>query len=136
MISIIGTGLSLAILSAVMQIRSHSVSTWLSLVGILLNRIFFSVGLGPLPTVVAAEILPFPIRGRGLAAAIATGEIVKIISVTTFLPLTKAIHPSYLYGSLSLIMFVGFASTLALLTETKGKPLDTSKIEPTSPPSI
>lgn len=130
LVSIMGTGLSLLVMAVVMQVRAHRVSTWLSLAAILLNRIFFSVGLGPLPAVIAAEVLPFNARGKGLAAAVAMGEIFKIVSVTAYLPLTTAVHPSYLYGGLALGMFLGFFYMVTALTETRGTPLDAIHIQP------
>ena len=138
LVSMVGSGLSLIVMASVVQnpaagngcSSSASLNMWLSLAGILLNRVFFSIGLGPLPTVVAAEILPFRIRGKGLAAAIGMGEVCKIISVTAFLPLTQAISPSYLYGGLAVGMFAGFASMVGCLYETKGSQLDTQQVPP------
>lgn len=129
LVSIIGTALSLVVLAAMIRIVNARISTWFSLTGILLNRIFYSIGLGPLPAVVAAEILPFNIRGKGLAASMAVGEVFKILSVTAFLPLIKILHPSYLYGTLAIFMVVGFVYTVGQLKETKGKPLDVSLSE-------
>lgn len=133
LVSVVGSGLSLVVMASVLHSNSLHVSTWFSLSGILLNRIFFSVGLGPLPAVVAAEILPFNVRGKGLAAAIAMGEIFKIVSVFSFLPLIQFIHPSLIYGSLAASMFLGFIYLVSTLSETKGTHMDAIHIKPSSP---
>lgn len=128
--SMAGTAFSLFFLACILRFAQPGLKTWLSLVGILLNRVFFSAGLGPLPAVVAAEILPFPIRGRGLAAAIAMGEMFKIVSVISFLPLTKVVHPSIIYFTLGVVMCFGFLHMLVILYETKGSPLDAIRVAP------
>jgi MFS family permease len=136
LVSMFGTGISLVLLAAMVQINHVHVSIAFSIVAILLNRIFFSVGLGTLPPVVAAEILPFSIRGRGLAAASALGEVIRIISVVSFLPISRSLHPSLIYAALACIMFAGFGGMMALLRETKGLSMDVLHIDsvPPSPP--
>lgn len=142
LISIAGSGVSLIILATMVCLGAeHRACIWFSLTGIVLNRIFFSIGLGPLPSVVGAEVLPFAVRGRGLSAAMAVGEAVKIVAVTLFLPLTKSVHPAFIYGSLAFAMLLGFIYTLAQLKETKAKSLDLLPLPPppkgpvTIPPS-
>lgn len=123
--SLFGSGLSLVLLAAVSAFgKVGRMITWLSLVGILLNRIFFSVGLGPLPTVVTAEILPYAVRGRGLSATMSIAEVIKIIFVMAFLPLVGVLNVAYLYGFLAISMFVGFLYILLVLRETRGKSID------------
>ena len=136
LVSLFGTGISLVLLAAMVQVNHVHVSIAFSILAILLNRIFYSVGLGPMPPVIAAEILPFAIRGRGLAIATALGEIVKIVAVVSFLPLSRSLHPSLIYAVLACIMFAGFGGTIALLNETKGESMDVLQISRNSSPRI
>lgn len=129
LISLAGIAASLYILAAVMQIHPHKTCTTLSLIGILLNRIFFSVGIGPLPIVVSAEILPSAIRGRGLAVAMGLSGSIKILAVTAFWPIINAAHPTYLYLTLAIITTVGLVYMAISLGETTGTPLDVVEIE-------
>lgn len=133
LVSIAGTAISLVILAAVMQIHPHQVCSHLSLVGIFLNRVFFSIGLGSLPIVISAEILPSAIRGRGLALALALSGFLKIIAVTAFWPIINAAHPAYLYSSLAVIMIIGFIYVAVEMGETMGTPLDATTVEPEQP---
>ncbi|GJN32901.1 hypothetical protein PR202_gb21443 [Eleusine coracana subsp. coracana] len=85
---------------------------------------FFSVGLGPVPGVYAAEIFPLRVRALGFAVCVACNRVVSGAVSMTFLSLSSAITIGgsfFLYAGMATLAWVLF---YACLPETRGRTLE------------
>ncbi|KAL6875598.1 hypothetical protein ACP4OV_013111 [Aristida adscensionis] len=85
---------------------------------------FFSIGLGPVTAVYAAEILPPPVRALGLALGMMCNRVAASVASMTFLSLSKAITIGgcfFLYAGIAALACVFF---FACLPETRGRTLE------------
>ena len=97
---------------------------WLALICIVVFRCFFSIGLGPVPSILSSEILPYQIRARGLSLASALNWIVNYIITANFLAWVDAVGITYVYLIYACFALVTFVFTWLVIPETKGKSLE------------
>lgn len=126
LISEMGIGVSLIIIALATGLENYGVQFYMLLAGIVLHRAFFASGMGPVPTVLVSETLPFHIRGRGLALALSINWGLNFLVTATF-PFFFAFSPAFVYWVFSACAFVGFAFVYIYVIETKGASLE--KIE-------
>ncbi|KAA0054004.1 putative inositol transporter 2 isoform X1 [Cucumis melo var. makuwa] len=97
---------------------------WLALLGLALYIVFFSLGVGPVPWLVNAEI--YPLRYRGVCGGIAATAnwISNLVVAQSFLSLTQSIGPSWTFLIFGLISVVTILFVLTCVPETKGVPIE------------
>jgi len=98
--------------------------TWLSVGSVLVFMAAFSVGVGPVAWLLAAEVFPNHLRAKGMSLAAFTNRMTSALVALTFLPLSDLLGlPGYyvLFGSLTALTAVG---AYAGCPETKGKTLE------------
>lgn len=97
---------------------------WLALLGLALYIVFFSLGVGPVPWLVNAEI--YPLRCRGVCGGIAATAnwISNLVVAQSFLSLTQSIGPSWTFLIFGLISVVTILFVLTCVPETKGVPIE------------
>ncbi|XP_073140664.1 sugar transporter ERD6-like 6 [Henckelia pumila] len=95
----------------------------LSVIGVLLMVVFFSLGLGPIPWLMMSEILPAKIKGLGgSVATLANWFFCWIITMTAPLLLAWSIGGSFTIYTIMTIITVAFVAIW--VPETKGKTLE------------
>lgn len=101
-------------------------ASYVSIVAVYLYAVFYCVGWGPLPWVVAAEVAPNHVRTAALAVAIGVNWLFSFtVSKLTPIMLNKITYGTYLvFGVLCLLMAIW---TYFFLPETKGYALEDIK---------
>jgi SP family galactose:H+ symporter-like MFS transporter len=90
---------------------------------------FFSLGLGPVPWLMNAEIFPLSVRGKAMSIAVASNWLFNFLIAQTFLSLVKFM------GSAGVFLLFAIFSILALIfvrrfvPETKGKSLEEIELQ-------
>merc|ERR1712107_443850 len=100
-VGLVGMAFSLHMLALVFQLP-EALEGWLSLVAILLFRIFFSISLGPLPYIITAEVFPAGFRASGVSLCWAMNWFANFIVSLTFLPLMDQLTPTWTF-----VMYAG-----------------------------
>lgn len=90
------------------QYFDGSMQTKAMILGVIMFRVFYSLGLGPIPLVLASEILPFKIRGRGLAISTLLHSVLGFALTASFPALTNAVGEASVYWALAAISFCGY----------------------------
>ena len=98
--------------------------THLCVSSILTFRCFYSVGLGSIPAVLVAEILPYQVRGRGLSLASMVNWISNYIVTSSFLDWLHRFGPTAVYGMYTAVALCAILFTQQFVWETKGKSLE------------
>lgn len=94
---------------------------WLPLTSLLIFTVGYNVGMGPIPFVVSAELLPS--QSRGLATAIVI-EFYYILSISTtilFGYITESLGWTSSYSLFAVICLIGLLFISIIVPETKGK---------------
>lgn len=102
---------------------SHSsvIQTTLFIVGIIGHRMSFSFGLGPVPTVLISEILPFSIRGRALSLVLAFNWFCNFVVAATFPILMGSLLPHWIvFMVFALLGILSWMYMHENVEETKG----------------
>lgn len=97
---------------------------WLLLAGVVLHRAAFASGMGPVPTVLVAELLPFTIRGRGLALCQGINWALNFVVTLAFPQLFAEYNPAFIYWGFAAISIVGLIFISLAVPETKGASLE------------
>jgi len=102
---------------------------WLSLVSLLVYVAFFSLGWGPLPWVITAEVLP--VRAKSLAGGIATASnwFTAFLTTKEFEDLELALDRFGAFWLFAGVCLVGVAFVFFFVPETKGKSLEEIEAE-------
>ena len=95
----------------------------ISVVVILLTRLSFSIGLGPVVPIYAAEVLPNELRSRGMSLAVFMNWFCNMTITFTFLPLSNLIGTARMFLFYGCISAVGAAILYLTMHETKGRTL-------------
>ena len=103
---------------------SREVWQWIAFMALVLYMFFNQVGLGPLATVVTAEIVPDAVRGLAMGIGMTGSGIFGTVTTLELLPLAKSVgYSSVFFGyactNVAIGLFVAFC-----LTETAGKSLE------------
>jgi MFS family permease len=85
---------------------------------------FFSIGLGPIPSVYTTEILPLQVRALGFAVGVACNRLTSGVISMTFLSLSKAITIGASFLLYAGIAALGCVFFFTYLPETRGRTLE------------
>jgi len=97
---------------------------WLAGIGMLTFRAAFSMGLGPIPLMIASEIYPLRIRGKAMAIAGMVNWLFNFGITQTYLDLMTHIGACFTYGIYLIITILCIVFTATVVPETKGKSLE------------
>ncbi|XP_024081481.1 facilitated trehalose transporter Tret1-like isoform X2 [Cimex lectularius] len=108
-----------------MKDRGNDVSSysWIPLMSVVVYIIFFSVGFGPIPWIMTAEIFPQEIKAVGCGLAVVVNWTMVFAVTKLFQPLLFYIGTAYTFWLFGSATFVGLAFVFFLVIETKGKSL-------------
>ncbi|XP_067126549.1 solute carrier family 2, facilitated glucose transporter member 8-like [Centruroides vittatus] len=105
--------------------KSYQVQySWISLVSLVVFIASFSIGMGPIPWLMVAEMVPQ--RVRSLVSAVATGFNWTLVFIITFnfAKMSIAFHPYGVYWFYASNCFLCVLFSWFILPETKGKKLE------------
>lgn len=101
--------------------NSSQIQSFLFIIGIIGHRMSFSFGLGPVPTVLISEILPFSIRGRALSMVLALNWLCNFIVAATFPLLMGSLLPHWIvFMVFALLGILSWMYMYENVLETKG----------------
>lgn len=103
---------------------SSSNLNWLALTSLLVYIAAFAMGLGPIPWLLLAEIIPVRARGKASGLSTATNWALAFLVTKEFSDMTKAFTTKGTYWMFSGICIIGVLYHWLLLPETKGKTLE------------
>ncbi|PON31806.1 Sugar/inositol transporter [Parasponia andersonii] len=124
-----GMAVSLSIqVIAASSLTSGSRALYLSVGGVLLNGqcrfvLMFSLGAGPVPSLLLSEIFPGRIRAEAMAICMAVHWVINFFVGLFFLRLLEQIGAQYLYSIFATFCFVAVIFVKRNVVETKGKTL-------------
>lgn len=95
----------------------------IALVALVIYISSFSLGLGPLPWALMAELLPDRTRGPASAVATTINWLCSFLVTESFAAATTAFSPASTFFFFAAVCLAGFAFVSAALPETKGKTL-------------
>lgn len=99
----------------------------LSITSLVLFTASYTLGIGPIPPLVVAEMSPIALRGHALTFTGFIGWVVNYFVSLTFLTLNASLSPAGIFGLYALFALTGLAFTYLKVPETKQK--DLSEIE-------
>ncbi|XP_057527289.1 probable plastidic glucose transporter 3 [Amaranthus tricolor] len=122
--SFLGMAMSLGLqIVAASSFVSPVASVYLSVGGVLLVVLTFSLGAGPVPSLLLSEMFPNRIRAKAMAWCMAVHWGVNFFVGLLFLRLLEQLGPKLLYTFFATCCLIGFAFTKKNVLETKGKSL-------------
>lgn len=98
--------------------------TAVMIVGVVAFRLFYSLGMGPIPLVLSSEILPFQIRGRGLAISTLLHSLLGFLLTASFPVALAALGAGLVYWCLAAVSLGGFLFIRRVVQETKNLTLE------------
>jgi SP family facilitated glucose transporter-like MFS transporter 8 len=98
--------------------------SYIALVGLSIFIVGFSLGLGPIPWLLVAEIFPTEVRGLASSVATATNWAASFLVTLSFSHLQTAITKEGTFLMFSVICGCCFAFVMTKVPETKGKSVD------------
>lgn len=107
---------------------SSFAALYLSVGGMLLFVLMFSLGAGPVPSLLLSEILPSQIRAKALAVCMAVHWVINFFVGLLFLRLLEQIGPLVLYTVFGSFCLVAVFFVKKNVFETKGKSLQEIEI--------
>ncbi|XAR50653.1 hypothetical protein NMG60_11005031 [Bertholletia excelsa] len=96
---------------------------YLSVGGILLFVFTFSLGAGPVPSLLLSEIFPSRIRAKAMAFCMAVHWVINFFVGLLFLRLLEQLGPQVLYTIFATFCLIAVAFVKITVVETKGKSL-------------
>eukprot|EP01132_Coremiostelium_polycephalum_P004243 gene4243-5312_t len=97
---------------------------WVAVAGMVFFKLCFSLGLGPLPALIASEIFPSKIRGKAMAISQLLNWLANFIANISFLHLLAQIGQSGTYWLFGGVSFICLVFVFFLVPETKGIPIE------------
>lgn len=119
-------GMAVAMLlevNATGSLVSSTGAVYLSVGGILMFVLSFSLGTGPVPSLLLSEILPNRIRAKAMAFCMAVHWVVNFFVGLLFLRLLEQLGPEILYSSFATFCLLAVIFVKRNVLETKGKTL-------------
>jgi len=102
---------------------------WLSLVSLLVFVAFFSLGWGPLPWLITAEVLPVRAKSLGGGIATASNWLFAFITTKEFEDLESVLDEFGAFWLFAGISLVGVLFVFFLVPETRGRSLEEIEAE-------
>jgi MFS family permease len=120
--SFAGMALSMAVLAASLTLPALApLAVPLSVGGTLVYIASFAAGVGPVPSLLVAELFPPTLRGKGQSAAMLSHWLCAIAIGQCFLPAVQAYGVGAVYAFFSSICLIGFLVVGRYVPETKGR---------------
>ncbi|XP_046640468.1 facilitated trehalose transporter Tret1-like isoform X2 [Daphnia pulicaria] len=94
---------------------------WLPLVSLILFIGAFGIGAGPVPWLMAGELLPDKVKGPGVSIATFTNWFLAFVVTKTFVNIQSAITSAGAFWMFGVCCVIGSLFGLFILPETKGK---------------
>jgi len=97
---------------------------WLSVSGLLIFKVCFSLSIGPMPLTIAAEVSPIAIRGKALSLGSMLNWLANFFIQMTFLKLVDAFGDAitwWIYAGCSAVLLL---FTIKFVPETKNLSLE------------
>ncbi|KAF5181158.1 Major facilitator superfamily protein [Thalictrum thalictroides] len=113
---------------AASSIVTGSGSVYLSVGGMLLFVLMFSLGAGPVPGLLLSEILPGRIRAKAMAVCLSVHWVINFFVGLLFLQLLEQLGPLILYSIFATFSLMAVAFVKKSILETKGKSLQEIEI--------
>ncbi|XP_057468325.1 probable plastidic glucose transporter 2 [Actinidia eriantha] len=107
---------------------SGSVALYLSVGGMLLFVLTFSIGAGPVPGLLLPEIFPSRIRAKAMAFCMSVHWVFNFIVGLLFLRLLEQLGPRFLYSIFGAFCLMAVVFVKKNVMETKGKTLQEIEI--------
>ncbi|KAJ4718102.1 Major facilitator superfamily protein [Melia azedarach] len=122
--SFFGMGVAMALqATAAASFVSGSGALFLSLGGMLLFVLTFSLGAGPVPSLLLSEIFPSRIRAKAMAVCMGVHWVINFFVGLFFLRLLEQLGPQILYTIFGFFCFLAVIFVKRSVMETKGKTL-------------
>lgn len=102
---------------------SSTEAFYLSAGGMLLFVLTFSLGAGPVPSLLLSEIFPSRIRAKAMAFSMSVHWVINFFVGLLFLPLLEQIGAQILYTVFGAFCFISVIFVKRNVVETKGKSL-------------
>ena len=102
---------------------------WLSLVSLLVFVAFFSLGWGPLPWLITAEVLPVRAKSLGGGLATASNWFFAFLTTKEFEDLESVLDEFGAFWLFAGITLVGVLFVFFLVPETRGRSLEEIEAE-------
>eukprot|EP00467_Chlorarachnion_reptans_P002172 CAMPEP_0114512778 /NCGR_PEP_ID=MMETSP0109-20121206/15176_1 /TAXON_ID=29199 /ORGANISM="Chlorarachnion reptans, Strain CCCM449" /LENGTH=537 /DNA_ID=CAMNT_0001692523 /DNA_START=46 /DNA_END=1659 /DNA_ORIENTATION=+ len=115
---------TLALGTAIISLGFGLDSVGASVFGIIFFCGAFSIGAGPICWLMNSEVLPLPVRARGMTLGCSLNRLASAVLQTVFLSLAEAITPAGAFLFLTLINVFGFVYLYFYMPETKNKTLE------------
>mmetsp|Transcript_42630 Transcript_42630/g.40919 ORF Transcript_42630/g.40919 Transcript_42630/m.40919 type:complete len:214 (+) Transcript_42630:666-1307(+) len=120
---VLATGLGLY--SFCSDLMLQNLGSWLSLVGMVLYLIFFSIGMGNAPWTINSEIYPLHLRGAGMSCSTFSNWGFNYCVSQLFLTLTATpVGEVCTFAGLSLMAVCTWMFTYFYIPETKGRTIE------------
>lgn len=84
----------------------------------------FTLGLGPIPNIIASEVFPPKVRGLCVSLSVGVSWLCAIVVTFTLPRLQASLGEQGVYGTLLLASLVTLGFVHLAIPETKGLPLD------------
>lgn len=94
---------------------------WLPLVSLILFIAAFGIGAGPVPWLMAGELLPDKVKGPGVSIATFTNWGLAFVVTKTFVNIQDVLTSAGAFWMFGICCFIGSLFGLFVLPETKGK---------------
>ncbi|KAJ8755804.1 hypothetical protein K2173_024349 [Erythroxylum novogranatense] len=125
---LVGSFLGMAVSMGLQSISATSyvsgfAESYLSIGGMLLFVLTFSLGAGPVPSLLLSEILPSRIKAKAMAICMAVHWVANFFVGLLFLRLLEQIGPLFLYSIFASFCFLAVFFVKKNIVETKGKSL-------------
>lgn len=108
---------------AASSFAAGSGALYLSVGGMLLFVLLFSLGAGPVPSLLLSEIFPGRIRAKAMAVCMAVHWVINFFVGLLFLRLLEQLGAQYLYSLFAAFCFAAVIFVKRNVVETKGKTL-------------
>ncbi|GAB4842244.1 hypothetical protein Ancab_012210 [Ancistrocladus abbreviatus] len=127
--SFLGMAMSIGLqVSATMSFVSTTGALYLSVGGMLLFVLTFSLGAGPVPSLLLSEIFPNRIRAKAMAFCMAVHWVINFFVGLLFLRLLEQLGPQLLYTIFATFCLMACVFVKKNVLETKGKTLQEIEI--------
>jgi MFS family permease len=128
LISTIGMAAATVLLTAALTLPGHSFTTALSVVSVVLFVAFFGIGLGPVPWLLPAEIMPAETRALASSIAASTNWLANFVASQAFLVIANLLG-GYAFVPFGGCLVLGALFVMKVVPETKGKSLEQIQAE-------
>lgn len=126
LMSMIGASASLGVLGAFFYLQDNgdNPSGLMALLSLMLYNVFFAIGLGPLPWLIASEVLPARARNLGSSVTVLYNWVLAFIITKTFANMVTGLTSAGTFWFYAASVVPGLYYALRILPETKGRSLE------------